>query len=161
MEALRNLGINWQFFISQLVNFAILFYLLKRFLYKPILEMLEKRRVEIEKGLIEAKRIAEEGKRFDTERAEMLEISRKEAKQLLDNAIFSSEKIKDDILKEAEEKAKETVRYAVERAEEEKKKMLADVKGEILALAKQATETILREKMSAEDEKKFIEKTLK
>jgi len=161
MEALENFGINWPFFISQLVNFAILFFLLKRFLYKPILEMLEKRRVEIELGLSEAKRSTEEGKKLDVERKTMLLETKKETKTILDNAIVASGKIKDDILKEAEIKAKETVEYAVARAEEEKKKIMADVKDEIMVLAREMAEKVLREKISPDQDKKFIEDTLK
>jgi F-type H+-transporting ATPase subunit b len=161
MEALENFGVNWPFFISQLVNFAILFFLLKRFLYKPILEMLEKRRVEIEKGLAEAKRATEEGKKLDEERALMLLQTKNETKVLLDNAIQTSTKIKEEILKEAEEKAKETVALAALRAEEEKKKMMADVKDEVLALAKEIAEKVLREKIDQKTDESYIEKTTK
>lgn len=159
MEALENLGVNWPFFISQLVNFAILFFLLKRFLYKPILEMLEKRRVEIEKGLAEAKRAAEEGKKLDEERALMLLQTKNETKVLLDNAVQTSAKIKEEMLKEAEAKAKETIALAAVRAEEEKKKMLADVKDEVLALAKEMAEKVLREKITPKEDEKYIERT--
>ncbi len=122
--------------------------------------MLEKRRVEIENGLAEAKRMTEEGKKFDSERATMLEEAKKEAKTVLDNAISSSQKIKDQMQKEADAKAKEIVEFASKRAEEEKKKMMMEVKEEIRGMAKEMAESILRENVDPAQEKKFIEKTI-
>ena len=43
-----NFGVTWQLFISQFIAFIIVALLLKKFAYKPVLDMLEQRHVEIE-----------------------------------------------------------------------------------------------------------------
>lgn len=48
MEAL---GINWKILLAQIVNFIILFWLLKRFALKPFLSVLKKRQTDIEEGI--------------------------------------------------------------------------------------------------------------
>jgi F-type H+-transporting ATPase subunit b len=161
MEALQSLGVNWQFFVSQLVNFAILFFLLKRFLYKPILDMLEKRRVEIEEGLKYAKKMAEDAKKFDEDQTALLQKAKKESQTIVENAVQAGERIRDGILKETSDKAKEIVASAELRAEEEKQKMLGEVKAEVLALASSIAEKIIREKLDSEHDKKFIEGIMK
>ena len=54
MEILKNFGFEPVFFIAQIVNFLILFFVFKRFLYKPILKLLKERAREITKGLEDA-----------------------------------------------------------------------------------------------------------
>ena len=157
MEALNSFGVNWTFFIAQLVNFAILFFLLKRFLYKPILEMLEKRRVEIEEGLSHAKKMSEDVKKFDSEQIALLQKAKKESQIIVENAVQAGEKIRDGILKDASEKAKEILDAAELRLEEEKKKMLGEVRSEVISLASSIAEKILHEKMDSEHDKKFIQ----
>lgn len=160
MEALANFGVEWPFFIAQLVNFAILFFLLKRFLYKPILDMLEKRRVEIEEGLANAKKMAEDAKAFDAEHALLMQKAKKESQTIVENAVLAGEKIRDGIMKDAGEKSKELLAQAELRIEEEKKKMMGEVKGEVLTLASSIVEKILHEKMDGEHDKKFIKEIM-
>lgn len=157
MEALSTFGVNWTFFVAQIINFAILFFLLKRFLYKPILEMLEKRRVEIEEGLARAKKMAEDAKKFDAEQVVLMQKAKKDSQAMVENAVQAGEKIRDGILKEAAERSKEIMKAAELRIEEEKKKMIQEVRTEVLTLASSLAEKILREKMDSEHDKKFIE----
>jgi F-type H+-transporting ATPase subunit b len=50
-ELIRQFGIEWKLLAAQVVNFFILLYLLKRFAYKPVIEMLAERRRKIEEGM--------------------------------------------------------------------------------------------------------------
>ena len=53
-ELFEQLGINWKLFLSQTVNFFILLFVLRAFAYKPILEIIKKRKEKIEEGLAKA-----------------------------------------------------------------------------------------------------------
>src|SRR6266481_3096912 len=61
-------GWNWQLFLSQVVSFCIVAFLLRQFAYKPILAVLEDRRRKIEEGQLNAektrKELAEAEKRY-------------------------------------------------------------------------------------------------
>ena len=54
MEIFAKLGIDWKLLIAQAINFAVLFWVLRRYAYKTMLDFLEKRTVRIEKGLQDA-----------------------------------------------------------------------------------------------------------
>jgi F-type H+-transporting ATPase subunit b len=54
MEILHEFGINPVLLVAQIINFAIVFWVLKKFLYKPILTMLKERQKEIKKGITDA-----------------------------------------------------------------------------------------------------------
>jgi len=47
--------LNWSTFVLEIINFLVLVWILKRFLYKPVLKVIAKRRAAIEKTLTEAR----------------------------------------------------------------------------------------------------------
>jgi F0F1-type ATP synthase, subunit b len=53
-------GFQKQLFISQVISFCIVAFLLHRFAYKPILKVLEERRIKIAEGLANAEKIKQE-----------------------------------------------------------------------------------------------------
>src|SRR6266513_2672714 len=59
-ETAETFGWNWKLFLSQVISFCIVAYLLQRFAYKPILALLEERRRKIEEGQINAEKIRKE-----------------------------------------------------------------------------------------------------
>ena len=59
-ETAEKFGWNWKLFLSQVISFCIVAYLLQRFAYKPILAVLEERRRKIEEGQINAEKIKKE-----------------------------------------------------------------------------------------------------
>ena len=75
--------IDWFTFVSQLVNFGILIWILKRFLYQPILKTMSERQEAIRKTITEAE---EEKNRASKER-EQLESERREMTQNRENEL--------------------------------------------------------------------------
>lgn len=90
MEILNNFGFEPILFIAQIVNFLIIYWLLKKFLYKPVLKLLEERRNKISEGL----KHAEESERLlqDTLRKEekILREANEKSKKIIDDARMQS-----------------------------------------------------------------------
>lgn len=105
MEILNNFGFEPILFLAQIVNFLIIFWVLKRFMYKPVLKLLDERRKKIEDGLKHAEeaeiKFAESVKKEE----EILKKAQSEAKKMLDEARDAREKM----LKDAEEDTKKQV----------------------------------------------------
>src|SRR5256886_15182136 len=59
-DTAETFGWNWKLFLSQVISFCIVAYLLQRFAYKPILALLEERRRKIEEGQLNAEKIRKE-----------------------------------------------------------------------------------------------------
>src|SRR5207249_9355847 len=59
-ETADTFGWNWKLFLSQVVSFCIVAFLLRRFAYRPILAVLEERRRKIEEGQLNAEKIRRE-----------------------------------------------------------------------------------------------------
>ncbi|MEK7636596.1 MAG: F0F1 ATP synthase subunit B [Patescibacteria group bacterium] len=160
MEIFKNLGIQWPYFLSQLVNFFILLFLLKRFLYAPLIEILRKRRDLIEKGIADAQSVEIEKNRFEEVKKEDMKIAKAEARAMIERAINAGEKMKAGIIKEAEERGRDLIRYAEARAEEEKRQLTEDVKREMGAVIDLLTEKVLREKVDEQKDSDYTRRSL-
>ena len=53
--------LNWSTFILEIINFLVLIWILKRFLYKPVLDVIARRRAGIEKTLSDAREMRHKG----------------------------------------------------------------------------------------------------
>lgn len=115
-DLITNFGINPYLLVAQIVNFLIIFYILKRFAYKPVLKLLEKRRQTIEEG------------QRNAEQAQLaLQKALDEEKRILKNAQSEAKKI----LEDANARAETLIAGASEKGRKQVEKMLLDAKEEI------------------------------
>jgi F-type H+-transporting ATPase subunit b len=99
MEILNNFGFEPILFIAQIVNFLIIYWLLKKFLYKPVLKLLNERKQKIEEGLKNADQAARLLNETLEKEEKILKTANEKAKQILDDARNQSF----EILKKTEE----------------------------------------------------------
>ncbi|MBI4142938.1 ATP synthase F0 subunit B [Candidatus Uhrbacteria bacterium] len=85
-DLLHKLGVDWRLLIAQIVNFAILFFVLRKVLYRPVLAMLRERRERIAKGLADAEAAAIRRREIDIERANVLHSAEAERRSMLEAA---------------------------------------------------------------------------
>ena len=116
MEILKDFGVSPILLGAQIINFLIVFYLLKRFLYKPVLDVLKKREDEIKKGLQEA----EKGRK-------LLEETEGKEKKILRNARLKA----DEVVKNAKAQGEEILRESDQKAKKQSEKILLDAKDAI------------------------------
>jgi F-type H+-transporting ATPase subunit b len=153
-------GIDARLLVIQMVNFLILLVLLHRFLYKPLVGMMEKRRLEIEKGLDDAKQAGIEREKAGAYREEAVMQAKADAKEIVNKAIEGGEKMKEGIVHDADEKAKEIIAAAERWVGEEKDRITEKAKKEVGELTVRAVENMLREKIDPAAEKAFINRSL-
>ena len=85
-ETAETFGWNWKLFLSQVISFCIVAYLLQRFAYKPILAVLEERRRTIEQGQLNAEKIKKELAQAETRYQEVLAKANADAQRMIDEA---------------------------------------------------------------------------
>jgi len=86
MEALSSLGINWHSLVSQIINFLILLTLLRIFLYKPIIRILEQRQETIKKGLEDAEKAKLDLEKAEQESHQIISKASQKAQEIIDSA---------------------------------------------------------------------------
>jgi len=151
------LGINGAFLLAQIVNFFILLFLLKKFVFPPIVNMLDDRKKRIAEGLTAADVARREAEEERKRLMAQLEAERAEAQQRVAAASAQAEKVKEDILAQARREAEAIKTSAIEEAEAEKQRILAEAHKQIAELAMLATERVVREGLDEQTQHKIIE----
>ncbi|HEY5573569.1 MAG TPA: F0F1 ATP synthase subunit B, partial [Anaerolineales bacterium] len=129
------LGISLGYLLVQIFNFAILFVILRAWVYRPILGLLERRRAAIAQGLEDARVAAEARENAEKDAEKILAEAQSRASEVVREATERAEEQAREIIAEAEEEAAERRREALEEAEREKEHILADLRGQVASLA--------------------------
>jgi len=144
-QILAQLGINPMFLLFQIVNFIVLAVLLRIFLYKPVMGMLEQRRQRIEKGLEDARAAEEARAKAEEERQRILDQAWDEARRITGEATRQAEEVAKRIEAEARKQAREILERAQRDAELERQKALGALRDQIALLSIAAANRILQE----------------
>lgn len=144
MELITALGIDLRIFIAQLINFTVLVFVLYKFAYHPILNLLEQRKEKIKKGLEDAEASAIALAEASSEKQQIIAAANKEAEEMSARAKEYADKKADTILAEAQKKAEVAMRDAALRSEELKAQALRESEAEIAKLSVLAAEKILK-----------------
>src|SRR3982750_4601305 len=89
-QTAETFGWNWKLFLSQVISFCIVAFLLQRFAYKPILAVLEERRRTIEEGQLNAEKIKKQLAEAEQRYAEILAKANADAQKMIDEARSSA-----------------------------------------------------------------------
>jgi len=146
MDALAQLGIDWKLLLAQVVNFGILLFILKRFAYQPMLQLMDERAARIEKGLKDAEAAEQKLRSVEEEEKTILASARQQAKELLvetDKAAKERDALK---LSETETRVKKLFSDAEVKLEDDRTRMIEDAKRELSETVMLAVEKILKEK---------------
>ncbi len=152
------LGIDWKILLLQVVNFLVLLWLLKRFVYKPFLAMLQKRQKRIEEGV---KKSEEAEKSLAKIRALAQEVEAANERKAREVVVAAEHKVQEktrQMMAAAEEerkKAAEAARLAIER---ERVQARESQQKESVDMAFAVAEKFLKEKIDKAADKALIEK---
>lgn len=148
MEQLfEKFGLHLNLLIAQVINFGILFFVLYRFAYKPILAILDKRRERIEASLKEAKAIEIRTQELEREISGKLAQTKKQAEGLIAEAREIGEKARNEILVRANQEVTAMIAKTKADIAGEKEKMMSDIQDYIVKTSLVVVEKIFREKL--------------
>jgi len=160
MNFLGKLGIDPKLLIAQIINFVVLLWLLKYFLYDPLIKNLEERSrkaKEIEEGIREIQKKREEMEKMEEEK---IKKTKERVNRILEEVEKISKEERKSILEETEKEVREILREAKEKAEikikEARKEERERIKKEAARLLKQ----VLSASVTKDLHHKYIEETI-
>ncbi len=157
MQNLDIISVNlWQILIS-LANLVILFFILKKFLHKPVTKMLEARRAEIDGQYSDAENAKNSAEAKDAELTERLVGAKAEAEGIVKEAADIAKARGDKIVEEARATADGIIRQAEEDAELERKRVGETIKEQIVDVSTALAEKMLEREVNADDHKALID----
>ena len=101
MEILNEFGFDIKLFAAQIVNFLVIAFIFKKFLYKPILATLKKRKELIAKGLKDAQKASEALENAEEQKNKILNTASKESERILNEAKQQSQVTREEIINAA------------------------------------------------------------
>ena len=154
-------GVNLWTMIFAWINLLILYFILKKILFKPIKNMIDSRQKEVDdmyKGAEEAKESAE---KMRAEYEEKLSRANEESEEILKSAQRRALLKEEEILKEANAEASRTLERAEEQIALEKKRALNEVKDEVSEMAIGIASAVIERDVKADEHEAMIDEFIK
>lgn len=161
MEIFKTFGLNLPLVVAQVVNFLIILYILKRFLYKPLFNMLQKREKMIKESLAKADESKKVLQKAEIQEKEIIKKARENANQILKDAREQSIAI----IKQAEEETKKQTDRMVHEAklqiEQDMTHAQAQLNKYVSKLSVELLKKSLNNVFTDEEQSEIVEKAVK
>jgi F-type H+-transporting ATPase subunit b len=147
-------------FIWTIITFVVLFLILAKFAWKPLLNALKEREDQIKLALQNAAQAKEELGKLTLKSEVITNKAREEANVILSEARETSEKIKQDMLSKATEEANKIRIEAETKIKVEKDRAVDEIKTKIVDLTIAISEKIIKKNLSSKENQKLIKDSL-
>ena len=147
-------------YIWTILTFLLLFFLLTKFAWKPLLKALAEREETIGSSLEKADEAQQKLESLGAEGEEIIGKARIEAQSIVSAGKAVAEKVRDDIETKAKQKANTIVTQAEKQITSEKEQAISDIRGEVAALSIQIAEKLIRKNLSKKDNMAIIKESL-
>ena len=154
MEAL---GINGSFLLVQIVNLIIVYVVVSKWIVGPIIGMLEKRRETIANGLEDARVAAEARANAEKEAQKIVAEAQARASQVVREATERAETAGRDVKAAMEAEAGKAREKALAEVEEDRNRILGDLRGQVAALSIAATQKLVGDALDEKRQRILID----
>jgi len=159
-KAFDALGLNIGTLLAFIINFGILLFLLKQFLYGPVLKMLDERRQRIQEALAAADRAAESARESETRVQEQIRQGQIQAQEIVANAQQIAQRIQDDATRQGQERQQQLVTQAQATIRQESEAARADLRREFADLTILAAEKVINQSLDRQAHLRLINEVL-
>lgn len=160
-ELINTFQIDIRLVVAQLINFAIVLFVLYKFAYGPMMKLMEDRTKKIEKGLKDSEEAHKKLAEITEKEKEVLVEARKQAQEIVAKAEAQAVKTKEEIAQQAKAQAEKILADSAKKIESEKNQMFAEIKAQVAELVVSATGKVIDEKMTSEKDSRIINEAIK
>ena len=143
-----------------LISFAILFFLLKRFAFPPILEVLEERENKIRSEIGDAEKLRQEAEELKADLGKELKNAHEKAQTIIQMAGDESKKLQEKSIQETQSKVRQMQNDAEQEIQITRNKLLNEIRSYTAILTMASTEKVLRRSLSDDDKKRLIDESI-
>ncbi|WP_156290876.1 F0F1 ATP synthase subunit B [Oceanobacillus salinisoli] len=147
--------------IVQLVTFLILLYLLKKFAWGPLMNMMQKREEYVAGEIEAAEKSRKEAEQASQEAANQLKQVKQEAQQMIEEAKSAGLKQEQDIVEAANKQAELIKKQAQQEIENEKEQAIQALQDQVASLSVLIASKVVEKEINEQDQEKLISEYLK
>jgi len=156
----KTFGVNTPLFTSQVISFFIVAFVLKKYAFGPVQQMLEQRRARISEGEEKLKRIEKQLADSEKRTQEAIDEANASAQRLINEAKESAASLSEKKAQEAINAAQQILAKAEEAAKAERKAMTIELKQEFGRLITSTTANVTGKLLTETDQKRINEEAL-
>ena len=138
-------------------NTVVLFFVLKKFLFKPVMKMIQDRQKEIDDMFADADKAKREAAELQTQYQEKLSNAAQTGELMVKEAVERGQQRQEEILRQANAEAEAVLLKAQAEIAQEKEKALNDAKNEIAGLAMDIAGKVVGHSLGDADQKKLVD----
>ena len=158
MDILTNFGVQPQLLLAQIVNFLIIFFILKKFFYGKITKALDDRKQKIEESLNNADLIEQKLQKTEDQTAKLIDDARKQAKEIIGQANTEAQRLTDESLTQARQIQEETLKESQSQIEAEKVQMKKQLEKDTLNPVIEVVEKVLGRTLKQKEQEELTTK---
>ncbi len=160
MELIEKLGIDWRLLLAQIVNFLVLFFVLTKFVFKPLIKFLDERSQKIDESLVNADKIQKNLEEAVREKEAIILASRHEAQDILVQAKQQAEELQQTLRAEAQTEVAKILENGRAELVRDRKEMNKELKEEVVELVAEATKRLLSTIVDERVDREYVNKIL-
>lgn len=144
-------------FVWAVINLLVLFLILKKILFKPVTELMEKREASIREGLEKAEAARAEAAELNARYLEQMKASSAVADKIISDAREKANKVYDEMMAGARRDVESMMAKARLDMERDRIQMVKDVRGQLASLALIAASKVMEANMDNDMNRKLVE----
>ena len=148
-------------FLAQICNLMIQLFIFKKFLLKPIKQVIADRKAKADSEIADAQKLRTEAEAMKAEYEQNLQNARTEANEIVANAQKTATARGEEIVGEARAQAAALKQKAEADIAQERKKAVNEVKDEIGGIAMEIASKVVEREISEKDHKDLIDEFIK
>jgi F-type H+-transporting ATPase subunit b len=142
--------------VTQIIGFLLLVWLLSKFAWGPVLNMLDARRDAIAKEFGAADQAKGEAEKLRLQYEQELRTIDAQARQRIQEAVAEGQKVASEMKAQAQREATHRIERAEEEIQREREKAKELVKEQVIRLSMRTAEKILRQKLDESTQRQLV-----
>ena len=151
------LNINFFTALFTLVNTIVLFLVLKKFLFKPVMKLIQDRQQEIDDMYADAASAQKSALALESEYKQKLSAASETSERIVKEAVARGQAREEEILRQANSEAAAMMDKAAADIAMEKKKAINDAKDEISGMAIAIAEKVVGRELNEKDHSQLVD----
>ncbi len=147
--------------IWTVVVFLLTLLILKKYVFGPVGQAIEKRRAQIATSIEEAESSRDEALRLLEDYRQRLAEARKEADELRERGRREGERARQELVSTAEQQRDRILSDSQTQLDAQQRQAMEDIRGDVVTLALSAAERVTKKSLSDEDHRRLVEEALK
>lgn len=147
-------------FIWTMLNLVIMYLVLKKFLFKPVMKIMEEREKSVKNQIDDARRMRSDAKADKVKYHEQLQNVQKDGELIIKDAKLKAQRESEELLQQTKKEADNIIKEARQEIEQERLQMLKEIRKQVVDLAILAASKIMEINLNNETNKKVVQNFL-